>query len=278
MIIGRTLCLVLLAAGTLAAQSSPMPPSRPFCDQPTQARPEDTQAAGPPVVSRGFPVGGGAFARKSVPPARPLPIDTTRLTPDQLSPHEAALIDSVVSRFPGPRGESIRRALMLRTSIGFSIGGDHPAAQAMVDEIYHLREARRDSAALAELQQQGDEAAQVYPATIVAAARLADPTAIAEVIRRTRPWHEDLLVLPNSGLTPETLAAALHALGNLRRASTEAPWVPESTFVRRPYAPADSLQRRYDQWAINGVRRAPAVEIPGFGRVPACAIEVRSRT
>lgn len=104
MIIGRTLCLVLLAAGTLAAQSSPMPPSRPFCDQPTQARPVDMAAAGPPVVSRGFPIGGGAFARGSVPPARPLPIHSTRLTPDQLSPHEAALIDCVVPILPAVHG------------------------------------------------------------------------------------------------------------------------------------------------------------------------------
>ena len=213
-----------------------MPPSRPFCDQPTQARPEDVAAAGPPVVSRGAPVGREAFARGSVPPARPLAIDTTRLAPDQLSPREAA--------------------------------------QAMVDEIYHLREAQRDSAALAELQRQRDEPAQVYPATIVVAARLADPTAMAEVIRRTRPWHEDLLVLPSSGLTPGTLAAALHALGNLRRASTEAPWAPESTFVHRPDTTDDTRQQQFDRLAIGGVRHAERTEIPGFGRVPACAIEV----
>ena len=97
---------------------------------------------------------------------------------------------------------------------------------------------------------------------------------MAEVIRRTTPWHEDLLVLPRSGLTPETLAAALHALGNLRRASTEPPWVPESTFVRRPYTTDDTRQQQFHRMAIGGVRRAERTEIPGFGRVPACAIEV----
>lgn len=214
--------LLVLAAGTLAAQFSPAPPRRPDCVRVWRVDTRDLAPAAPPVISRGFSVGGKRSASGVSPLANPEWVDTT------------------------------------------SLAGIHPS----------LRQPRRDSAALAEIQRQREAAAQIYPATIVVAAHLADASALAEVIRRTKPWHEDLLILPSARLTPATLEAALHALGNLRRASTEAPWVPESTFVHRPYTTDDTRQQQFDLIAIDGVRRAERTEIPGFGLVPACAIEV----
>ena len=81
---------------------------------------------------------------------------------------------------------------------------------------------------------------------------------------------------PRRALRQAGFGGALHALGDMRRTTTEAPWIPESTFVHQPYVPADAMQRRFDQWAVGWLGHAHRVEIPGFGRVPACAIEVTS--
>ena len=108
--------------------------------------------------------------------------------------------------------------------------------------------------------------------------RLADSTALAEVIRRGQPAYEDLLVLPRGGLTVAAFGGALHTLGDIRRATTEAPWVAESTFVYAPFTPSDSMQLRSDRWAIDGLRRAPRIDTHGFGLVPACSIKVTSHS
>ncbi|MHB1863172.1 MAG: hypothetical protein ACYCVL_09400 [Gemmatimonadaceae bacterium] len=276
MTVAPGLLALTIAAGTLAAQTSPVPPQRQWCDQQSGIVQHRNTPAGPLVVSRAFPADAGSPGRVPDSSTGRLQLDTTPLRTDQISPREAALIDSVVAMFPGAHGISIRRSLMLRASVGLSIGGDHPTARAMLDEIFAIRHARRDSAALVELRRQRAVATRSYPATLVLVGRLADSTALAQVIRRTQPSHEDLLVLPRARLTVAAFGGALHALGDMRRTTTEAPWIPESTFVHNPYVPADALQRRFDQWTVRWLGHAHRVEIPGFGRVPACAIEVTS--
>lgn len=277
MTVAPGLLALTIAAGTLAAQTTPVPPQRRWCDQQSGIVQHRIAPAGPLVVSHALTANTGSPERIPDSLIDRFQMDTTPLRPSQLSPREAALIDSVVAMFPGAHGVSIRRSLMLRASGGLSIGGHHPIAQKMVDEIFAIRHARRDSAALVELRRQRAVAARAYPATVVLVGRLADSTALAQVIRRTRPSHEDLLVLPRARLTVAAFGGALHALGDMRRTTTEAPWVPESTFVHQPYVPADAMQQRFDQWAIDGIRHAPPVEILGFGLVPACSIEVTSQ-
>lgn len=273
----RSLCLLLLAAGTLGAQTAPAPPRRPFCGQQPKADDRRLPSTLAPVVSRASLIGADRLSPGSTSAVPATAIDTTPLSPDQLSPREAALIDSVVAKFPGARGAEVRRWLMLRTSVGLSLGGVPPAAQAMVDEVFRLRRARRDSVTLAEMQRERAAAPILYPATVLLVHRLGDPAALAEVIRRTQPWREDLLVLASSNATDRALASALHVLGDMRRATTEAPSMPESTYVTRSYAPADTVQRRFDRSAIDEVIHAAPVDIPGFGHVLACAVSVTSQ-
>lgn len=102
----RSLCLLLLAAGTLGAQTAPAPPRRPFCGQQPKADDRRLPSTLAPVVSRASLIGADRLSPGSTSAVPATAIDTTPLSPDQLSPREAALIDSVVAKFPGARGRS----------------------------------------------------------------------------------------------------------------------------------------------------------------------------
>lgn len=174
MTVAPSLLAVVMTAGTLAAQS---PPQRPWCDQQSGSVQHRIAPTGSLVVSWGFRADSAPSRRALDSMPGRFRMDTTPLRADQLSPREAALIDSVVAMFPGSRGVTIRRSLMLRASVGLSIAGDPPAARTLVDQIFAIRRARRDSATSIELQWQRAVAAQTYPATLV-------PSTASEIPRR----------------------------------------------------------------------------------------------
>jgi hypothetical protein len=196
----------------------------------------------------------------------------------EISPEEEQIIQQLETLLAGtPQGSEIRKSLtdprVSRIDMHFN-----PRAQALLDRIAAIRDARA-SRALAEQERQP----KVVPVLLAIADHfpLADSTAQAAIVRRPDQEPNDVIVLRVSDVNPVTLGTALRVLNQLRVTTGV---VPDRAAVLPVHA--DSMP---ESWNRTGLReravedlislmRANPSDVPGIGSARTMTISLLAPT
>lgn len=229
------------------------------CDHNPFASPSRARRESPPLV-----LSPGAASRGLSP-----------LPPRPTSPEENALIDQIVALYPASAASGIRDALLDPRTISARVS-NNKQAQALLDRLNAIRDARADSVAVAAASDGSVESS----AAVVAMDRLPVRAATAVVLRRRNAVPHDVIELPSDGLTAGALASAVHALIKSRQSSGAIPPRDELLVIKGAKVP--------DTWTASGFVRIaqadlgrlaarPLEDVSGVGRTRRIDIRVASK-
>jgi len=194
------------------------------------------------------------------------------------SPDEQTLIDKLLSRHPGVRGESLRSHLTDPSVARIELSD--PEDQAIVNKIFAFRTQAGRAGDFAARQTVQADQSKIYSVTLALVPSLGDnPNVIARVIRRKNPAPREVIVLSEGNLDPAYFGTALKVLSENRSMQGSPPSRDVRIDVEGVSTPAawNASTRAAADEELKTLAKQKQESIPGVGRARVSQILARDK-